>query len=668
MKRLQFNSQGRLAAVDSSLDADFYEQSQPLRTAASLSNIFEGQILDSSKDSKYWSLYAGDKRLEPLKFSNEKTQENVVEEVVGHINHGKKVIFIHGVCGTGKSAIALNIARALGRASLVVPVKALQKQYEDDYAGGKYLLKPDGRKMKISMITGRENHDSVIFPGVSCADPSLPDTIALVEKNFEKLAEYYKENPVILHKMELDNVSKLKRISIAPANPYWSPIVPAEFELPLKDAKKKRYTGLSGREFIFYHRKRGCSYYDQYEAYIHSDVLIFNAAKYKIEVALDRKPATTVDIIDESDEFLDSFSVQHDLNLTRLAHSLKSLYPEEGPAQEAVNKIITFLGIEDKRIQAIGINESIIHALTETNVHAVLRNLVDCKELQAEAAIDDSSYVSKAIEIAKQFSEAFDETYLSYRKEDKDVIVTLVTTNVARRFKELSEKCSSLVLMSGTLHSKEVISKVFGIEDYVIVDAETQHQGTLEIQRTGREMDCKYSNFASGRHTRDEYYSALDICLQKAKKPVLVHVNSFEDLPSESDISNKGFSSLMPRETLRKNQSEDKQGKDIRRFKQKQISELFSTKCSRGVDFPGNICNSVVFTKYPNPDISGTFWKILQKTHPEAFWDFYRDKARREFLQRVYRALRSKEDHVFILSPDKRVLDAAMAFQRDELG
>ena len=98
-------------------------------------------------------------------------------------------------------------------------------------------------------------------------------------------------------------------------------------------------------------------------------------------------------------------------------------------------------------------------------------------------------------------------------------------------------------------------------------------------------------------------------------------------------------------------------------FKDKKSEFLFSTKCSRGVDFPGDICKSVIFTKYPNPNVNGTFWKILQKNHPSDFWEFYQDKARREFLQRIYRAVRSKEDHVFILSPDIRVLDAVRKLQ-----
>ena len=100
-------------------------------------------------------------------------------------------------------------------------------------------------------------------------------------------------------------------------------------------------------------------------------------------------------------------------------------------------------------------------------------------------------------------------------------------------------------------------------------------------------------------------------------------------------------------------------GLEIEKFKSKQIDILFSTKCSRGVDFPGDKCNSVVFTKYPNPDARDVFWKILKKMHPGYFWSFYKDKARREFLQRIYRALRSQDDHVYILSPDLRVLEAA---------
>ena len=77
-----------------------------------------------------WNLYEKEKFLKPLKFSNGKTQEDVVKEIVNSIKEGEKIIFVHGVCGTGKSAIALNVARNLGKSSIVVPGKNLQKQYK----------------------------------------------------------------------------------------------------------------------------------------------------------------------------------------------------------------------------------------------------------------------------------------------------------------------------------------------------------------------------------------------------------------------------------------------------------------------------------------------------------------------------------------------------------
>ena len=110
-----------------------------------------------------WSLYEGDKFLEPLCFSNGKSQSDIVKEVLEAIKEGHKVIFIHGVCGTGKSAIALNIARKLGKASIIVPGKNLQQQYKKDYEKDKYLKKEDGEKIKISIITGRKNHKVLIL-------------------------------------------------------------------------------------------------------------------------------------------------------------------------------------------------------------------------------------------------------------------------------------------------------------------------------------------------------------------------------------------------------------------------------------------------------------------------------------------------------------------------
>src|SRR3989344_3818173 len=394
MKRMKFNSRGQLVSVDSGLSdylsdsCDFEKDGIHLKKSSELEFLKERNNFESVVDNSSWNLNSDSGKLLPLKFSNGKTQEDVVNEVVELIKGGTKVVLIHGMCGTGKSAIALNIARILGKTSIVVPVKGLQRQYEEDYMNKKYLIKPNGRRMKIAMITGRGNHDSIIQPGVPCDEPTLPELIKLTEKNYDKIEEYYLLNPMIRGK-DMPDIKQLKRISVAPANPYWSPILPSIYEAPLRDARKKKYMGLNGKEFVFYHRKDGCSYYDQYQAYIDADVIIFNSAKYKIEVALDRKPLTEVDIIDEADEFLDNFSTEEEINLTRLYNSLKVIKSDEPEVREAIESIKELIELEEKNKQALGIDKNTIFHINETKVGKILEVILKNRYLEAEASLDE---------------------------------------------------------------------------------------------------------------------------------------------------------------------------------------------------------------------------------------------------------------------------------------
>jgi Rad3-related DNA helicase len=141
-----------------------------------------------------WSLYENNqfqkpKLLPPLVFSNTKNQEDIVKEVIKAIDEGHKVIFIKGVCGTGKSAIALNLARHFKKTSIVVPIKSLQEQYENDYTDKNFILKKDSNKLKISVIKGRQNF-SCKFNDCKSDNPELPCTIEILQKNAEKIKKY----------------------------------------------------------------------------------------------------------------------------------------------------------------------------------------------------------------------------------------------------------------------------------------------------------------------------------------------------------------------------------------------------------------------------------------------------------------------------------------------
>jgi Rad3-related DNA helicase len=632
-----------------------------------------------------WSLIEGEKSLEPLRFSNNKTQEDIVNEVISAIKLGHKIIFIKGVCGTGKSAIALNIAKELGRASIVVPVKALQKQYADDYLEKKYLLKENGEKLKISVLTGRQNFECPfinerkeivkkeknakiddffrnlrgeedivkINQDKSCASPFLPCMVELKDKNAKIIRQYLKENP----RVKLDyfsDIGKVKRMSIAPICPYWSPIVPADIEISLlKDAAKKEYIGLKGRKYNFYHRKAGCGYYDQYQSYIDSDVLIFNSLKYKLEVYMNRKPETEVEIIDECDEFLDSFANTEKINLNRLLGSLGTVFSEDQGAQSGIIETAEVVSniLKDEKTEEYIQSQDILQ-LKETKVLELIRRFLDSKFMNY-VECDEENYCYHCDEVSRMFENFIDETYVSFHRDEKNVFVRLVTVNLEKKFKELVDKSKAIVMMSGTIHSESVLREIFGINNFKIIEAEAKLPGKVIQLRTGCEINCKYENFRNGKHTRKQYLQALNACVNTARKPILVHVNSFGDLPSEQEVREFGLD-ILTRQQLYDLQNADKQGEAVQKFKKGEISILYSTKCNRGIDFPGNICNSIVMTKYPYPNISSLFWKILKKTKPEHYNSFYIDKAKREFLQRIYRAVRSEHDSVYLLSPDIR--------------
>lgn len=625
-----------------------------------------------------WSLYEDNKLLEPLTFTNGKSQADVVQEVISASEEGYKIIFIKGVCGTGKSAIALNLAKHFGKTSIVVPIKSLQEQYIKDYTDKKYVLKED-KKLKISSILGRKNFEckfldekpaqrvirekdsklSDIFAGVqptnnedtSADNKFLPCKIEIKDKNAAVIKDYIKQNPSIKNS-NFQSIHEVKRMSIAPVCPYWSPILPKEYEIKkFQDAKKLNYTGLNNIGFTIFQRKPGCKYYEQYHAYSDSDVIIFNSLKYKLETLMNRKPQTELEIIDECDEFLDSFANQERINLNRLSFALNTIFPENEENKKILNELTDITNTIRRKYQES--NE--IFDLNGTVIEDLIRALMTNGDFLEDCEVDESNYLYQVNEIATMFHDYISETYFSVEKMENDISISLITTNLEKRFKELVDKNKTIVMMSGTIHTESVLKNIYGLENFKVIDAEVSTQGMLNKLKNGYELDCKYSNFQSGKISREDFLRTFSKTVQSAKPPTLVHLTSFQDLPTE--FEKESYNLILPTQhEVISEQNSDPTGLRIQDFKDKKFPVLYTTRCNRGIDFPGDTCNSIIISRFPYPNISALFWKILKKTNPQHFMSFYMDKARRELTQKVYRGLRSKDDKVYLLSPDIRVL------------
>ncbi|MBI2667463.1 DEAD/DEAH box helicase family protein [Candidatus Woesearchaeota archaeon] len=606
-----------------------------------------------------WSLYNKEKYLEPLVFSNGKSQLDVVDETIKAINEGHKIIFIKGACGTGKSAIALNLAKELGRTSIVVPSKPLQKQYEDDYTNRLHILKDNGEKLNISVIDGRNNHKCIFKEDSMADDKFLPCDIEIKEINKELIKDYIKENPFV--KIEdFGSISDVRRKSIAPACPYWSPIICKDWfeNYVLEDAKEIEYKGLRNKTFTYHKRKDGCGYYGQFMGYVNSDVIIFNSKKYELENIMDRKPATEIEIIDECDEFLDSLSNEKRINLNRLSRSLAEIKTDNFDLKELtieINDLI--IGLLKDKIILDGIKNNNLFLIKETKILSLLKYFLDNPKLIDLTEDESSDYLYSIYQIGKTFEDFFDETYLTFYKNDyDDLIVNLITVNLEKKLSEFLDKNKVFVMMSGTIHSELVLRNVFGIKDFKIIEAEANPGGKITKITSKLEKNFDYITLKQDG-SREFYLKALSKSIELAEKPILIHVNAFSDLPIEEERLRYKINNIKTRKELKDEQNKFKRGELVKDFKDGKIEILYSTKCTRGVDFPGNLCNSIIFTKYPNPDISSLFWKVMKKSMPKYFQIFYVDKAKRELLQRIYRGLRSKDDHIKLLSPDLRVFN-----------
>jgi Rad3-related DNA helicase len=592
--------------------------------------------------------------LEPLEFSNGKNQDDIVKEILEAIKQGHKIIFLKGVCGSGKSVIALNLAKEVGRTSIVVPVKYLQEQYKEDYTNNLKIMKDDGSLLHIANFTGRNNFDCKYSENTKADDKFLPCSIDLKKENWDLIKAYLKNNPAV----NIDNfeeIEDVRRLSVAAACPYWSPVIGKDWfgDYGLRDSKQYKYKGLKDKEFIFHKREPGCGYYEQFMGYVNADVLIFNSRKYEIENVLDRKPATEVEIIDECDEFLDNLGNEKNLNLNFMLRKIDEVYvkTKEEDVKEALQLLaeITNKMLSAKWISSVIEDEEIL-LIKDTPLFKLfsllIRNefLLEHEELEGFYAI------------AKSFEGMMEDTYVGFSNNRRDdIIARVVNINLERKLKEFLDKNKVFVMMSGTLHGEAVLKEIFGIDDFIVIEAETKNMGTVKKNMIGKEKNCRWKDFKEGRITREEYLNIFQECVGAAEKPLLIHVNGFNDLPSDLEKEKYNIS-LMSRERLIDLQNKYKKGELLQMFKDGKIDTLYSTKCNRGVDLPGDMCKSILFTKYPFPGMKDVFWQILMKKDPEAFRKFYFDKAKREFMQRIYRGLRKKDDVVNLLSPDLKVL------------
>jgi hypothetical protein len=411
--------------------------------------------------------------VQPLSFSNGKTQKDIVGEIMDNFSNGSDIIFFGANVGSGKSAIALNLIDQYGKKGIIAcPTKVLQDQYENSYTKKLHI-----GNLNIKVIKGRSNF-LCHFANCKASNSHLPCIRRL--KNNET------------------------RWKVASKCPNWNPVLPTYIYEKIKkgllfEEETYDYEAVDGK-YTYVKRGDGCDYYNQYESYLDDAAIIMNSQKWIIETLYGRKPKVEIEIIDEADLFLDNLSFN-----CQVTHGILDYI--ELAEKRKFKKIKELHGM---------LNEKDLDWYRFLKIFENI--LMSCISEYAQ------SYLFK-ISLMRKCGEDINVDYSLV-----DQVVNFSITKPDKIFNILKEKSASkLLLMSATPQEKSVFESIFKIPVNMI-QGETQFPGILKIIETGKELNINHYNWQN-LNFREEYWEILNYMINIAEKPLLVNVFSYKYLP-----------------------------------------------------------------------------------------------------------------------------------------
>ncbi len=551
-----------------------------------------------------FQLQKGGQPLPPLIYSTGKSQEDAINEIIDEFDSGKQVVVFKGLMGSGKSVVALNVARHYGGGMFVVPTKALQEQYFADY-GNKKMSIPN---LNISFMLGRANFTCLLDNARNCGYNQLPCTRKL-------------------HKKET------RRDVCAQECPHFAAIAFGSYEddvnygdsFPTSD----NYIAINDDlRYINWGVDKICHYYKQYEAYVNSNLIVLNAWLWRAELNLKRLPHRPVIVIDEADSFLEALTLEltfTDRRLSKLEKEGAEVEDEEEAEEGKKNhkKEDIFQHYVDLENAYVTLKEqkgllSMKYEPVKVFMSALIGYL---RKVETDYTVN---YLTKL-----KWLEEF-ESAVCYIDEEKVVHFFIpepkvVWESILRKLGDVK-----ILLMSGTMQNEAVLQGVYGIKDYGYIIGETKMKGKLIIKR---EPSCLFKvDWKSWQKEefRQSYHRAVIRLILKSKAPKVVIVHAMKYLPD--GVNNDGE-------------------EEIKEFREGKRDIVISTKIKRGIDF--NNAKSLILLKYPFPDTQNVVLKVMKLSlGDKIFWKLYHDMAFRDFIQSVGRVLRHENQIVEFRSPD----------------
>ena len=435
-----------------------------------------------------------------------------------------------------------------------------------------------------------------------------------------------------------------------------------------------------------------CPYYQQFYAYVQSDVIVMNSAKWHLETRIGRKPKVSVEIFDEGDYWLDNQASEIEFARS----TIDKIYPIDNQMKKMKSNALAHFDMAFDNIKKrIEQSKTKDFGIIDTKEYQELfLSITNCL-LEYKRALEDDDNIEQKILDMNNILRYINKASMSYKegKREETMILKIFIPYPDNILKELFNASSkNIIITSGTMHSNSVLSNLFGInnDNYLIymLEGRKESPGKLRCIRPKADVmsPIKVTHTSWQSHQFVEYYNKyinyildnLKIVIDKATgKPgeakiivltpakkyaegILKRPDVFVDFAKskEEDDSikmaiNTNLSDYVNNtlEDIRKTRPTDIQlDGDVLRT-DKQI--IVSTRMIRGADLRDDLCRGVVMTKWPLGDISAGYNQALKKRFGDnIFWSIVKDKATREAVQYVSRGLRHERDWCYFSTPD----------------
>ena len=436
-----------------------------------------------------------------------------------------------------------------------------------------------------------------------------------------------------------------------------------------------------------------CPYYKQFYSYVDSDIIVMNSAKWQLETRIGRKPLTDVETFDEGDYWLDSQAAELELPrsvIDRIVSPDNKIQKMKAAALSAFD--ISFKDIKVRSEQQRKATTDKISIIDAKAYQGLFTSITNTLSELLKSLEDDERIEEKIIDINK-ILRYIDKASLSYRegkREETKIIKVFIPypDNILRELFDLSSK--NIIITSGTMHSSNVLSTLFGInaDNYIveILQGRKENPGKLTIAKPKDGLvRVTYSQWENSPQFREWYNKTLNYILDQLKinidkrtaKPgegkviVLTPAKKYADpIKNRPDVhidfakSNADEDDMSVKINTTLGDYVNKTLEDVRKVKEDDINLdgdvlrtnkqiIVSTRMIRGADLRDNKCRAVVMTKWPYPDISAGYNQALRKRFGDTvFGKIMSDKAEREAIQYVSRGLRHDRDWMIFSSPD----------------